>query len=185
MQATKKKLSFKEQREMEELPGRIERMEAEQEALHARIASPEFYKEPSDDIARALARIEELKDSLHDAYARWDELDSRSSSRWPVACDEALATSYKLQLPTAAGTGTLRRRGVDVRAPVDFLAGGLAGSRRFPRAAPFRRRGRLVDVDHVAVDFGCRRFGARLRLDVYGRLGSRARIPVSTRIRGV
>ena len=74
----KKKLSFKEQREIEELPRRIEQMEAEQDGLHARIASPEFYKESSDDIARALARIDELKDSLHDAYARWDELDSRS-----------------------------------------------------------------------------------------------------------
>ena len=74
----KKKLSFKEKREMEELPARIERMEAEQEALHARIASPEFYKEPADAIARALARIDELKGSLHDAYARWDYLDSRS-----------------------------------------------------------------------------------------------------------
>ena len=63
---------------MEELPGRIEQLEAEQDRLHARIASPDFYKESSDDIARALARIDELKDSLHDAYARWDELDSRS-----------------------------------------------------------------------------------------------------------
>ena len=45
-----------------------------------RIASPEFYKEPPDAIARALARIDELKDSLHDAYARWDDLDSRSHS---------------------------------------------------------------------------------------------------------
>jgi ATP-binding cassette subfamily F protein uup len=74
----KRKLSFKEKREMEELPRRIERMEAEQQELHARIASPEFYKEPPDVIARALARTDELKDSLHDAYARWDELDSRS-----------------------------------------------------------------------------------------------------------
>ena len=46
--------------------------------LHARIASPDFYKEPPDAIARALARIDELKDSLHDVYARWDELDSRA-----------------------------------------------------------------------------------------------------------
>jgi len=76
--AIKKKLSFKEKREMEDLPGRIERMEAEQKELHARIASPEFYKEPPDAIARALARIDELKSSLHDAYARWDHLDSRS-----------------------------------------------------------------------------------------------------------
>ena len=76
--AFKKKLSFKEKREMEDLPKKIERMEAEQEELHARIASPEFYKEPPDAIARALARIDELKGSLHDAYARWDVLDSRS-----------------------------------------------------------------------------------------------------------
>ena len=74
----RKKLSFNEQREMDELPGHIERMEAEQTELDARIASPEFYKESADDIARALARIAELKDSLHDAYARWDELDSRT-----------------------------------------------------------------------------------------------------------
>jgi ATP-binding cassette subfamily F protein uup len=74
----KKKLSFKEKRELEDLPKRIERMEAEQEALHARIASPEFYKEPPDAIAAALARVDELKSSLHDAYARWDELDARS-----------------------------------------------------------------------------------------------------------
>ncbi len=73
-----KKLSFKEKREMEDLPKRIERMEADQEALLARIASPEFYKEPPDAIASALARIDELKGSLHDAYARWDELDARS-----------------------------------------------------------------------------------------------------------
>jgi hypothetical protein len=52
-------------------------LEAEQEGLRARIASPEFYREPADAIAHALARLDELKASLHDAYARWDELDSR------------------------------------------------------------------------------------------------------------
>jgi ABC transport system ATP-binding/permease protein len=76
--APKKKLSFKEKREMEDLPKKIERLESEQEALHATIASPDFYKEPPYTIARALARIDELKGSLHDAYARWDELDARS-----------------------------------------------------------------------------------------------------------
>ena len=76
----RKKLSFNEQRELDELPGRIAQLESEQEELHLRIASPDFYKEPSDAIARALARVDELKDFLHDAYARWDELDSRTSS---------------------------------------------------------------------------------------------------------
>ena len=74
----RKKLSFNEQRELDELPRRISQLEAEQEALQARIASPDFYKEPADAITRALARVDELKDSLHDAYTRWDLLDSRS-----------------------------------------------------------------------------------------------------------
>ena len=76
----KKKLSFKEQRELAELPRRIERMESEQEALLARIASPDFYREPADAIAAALSRVDALKVSLHDVYARWDELDSRSKA---------------------------------------------------------------------------------------------------------
>ena len=76
----KKKLSFKEQRELDELPRRIEGMETEQEALLARIASPDFYKEPADAIAAALSRVDELRDTLHDVYARWDELDSRSKA---------------------------------------------------------------------------------------------------------
>ena len=74
----RKKLSFKEQREMAELPGRIEALESEQAALHARIESPHFYKDPPDAITQALARADELKDALHEAYTRWDELDSRS-----------------------------------------------------------------------------------------------------------
>jgi hypothetical protein len=53
-------------------------MESEQEALLARIASPDFYKEPPDAIAAALSRVDELKNTLHDVYARWDELDSRN-----------------------------------------------------------------------------------------------------------
>jgi ATP-binding cassette subfamily F protein uup len=73
----RKKLSFNEQRELDELPRRIEQLETELEGLNATIASPDFYRESSDAIARALARTEELKDSLHNAYARWDELDSR------------------------------------------------------------------------------------------------------------
>jgi ABC transport system ATP-binding/permease protein len=74
----KKKLSFKEQRELEALPRRIEQMESEQETLRERIDSPGFYKESPEAIASALARAGELKSLLHDVYARWDELDSRT-----------------------------------------------------------------------------------------------------------
>ena len=73
-----KKLSYKDQRELEALPARIEALEGEQRDLHARIASPAFYKEAASAIAAALARVEALQVELIAAYARWDDLESRS-----------------------------------------------------------------------------------------------------------
>ncbi|MSO56287.1 MAG: ATP-binding cassette domain-containing protein [Acidobacteria bacterium] len=72
------KLSFKEQRELDDMPARIHTMEAEQERLNATVAGAGFYKEASDAIARTLSRLDELKNSLLQAYARWDDLDSRT-----------------------------------------------------------------------------------------------------------
>jgi ABC transport system ATP-binding/permease protein len=54
------------------------RLEDEQRRLEARIAAPDFYKAPADAIREALARIDVLQQELLEAYARWDELDSRS-----------------------------------------------------------------------------------------------------------
>ena len=53
---TRKKLSYKEQREIDALPSRIEALEVEQRELQARIASPGFYKEPRTAIDAALGR---------------------------------------------------------------------------------------------------------------------------------
>jgi ATP-binding cassette subfamily F protein uup len=72
------KLSHKERRELSELPARIETFEAEQRALSAAIAAPDFYKEPAATITGALARLDEIRDQLDDLYARWDALDSRT-----------------------------------------------------------------------------------------------------------
>ncbi len=49
-----------------------------QRELNARIASPEFYKEGSDSIGAALARIETLDSEVIAAYARWHELEART-----------------------------------------------------------------------------------------------------------
>jgi len=75
--AARVKLSFKEQRELDGLPARIEALEAERDALRVRTTGPEFYKEPADSIARTLARLETIEQELLDVLARWDELDSR------------------------------------------------------------------------------------------------------------
>jgi ATP-binding cassette subfamily F protein uup len=77
-QAARKRLSFKEQRELDGLPAAIEALEDEQRALSERIAGAGFYKEPAGAIEASLARGEELQRELLAAYARWDELESRA-----------------------------------------------------------------------------------------------------------
>src|SRR5438477_2689498 len=52
---TSRKLSFNEQRELEQLPGRIEALEAEQRILNARMSGSDFYKEGGSAIREVLA----------------------------------------------------------------------------------------------------------------------------------
>jgi ATP-binding cassette subfamily F protein uup len=69
-----RKLSYKETRELEELPGRIERMESEQAALGEAMADPSFYRKAPDEIAAANAKLDSLAADIAKAYARWEEL---------------------------------------------------------------------------------------------------------------
>lgn len=80
----KRKLSFGEQREivlLEEeltaLPGRIETLETEQEALHERLADPELYKGSGGGVAEAKGALEALEAELETAYARWEQAEER------------------------------------------------------------------------------------------------------------
>jgi len=72
------RLSYHEQRELEALPSRIAALERELTDAQARIAAPEFYKEPAAAIAEALQRVEAIGVELDAVYRRWDELDSRA-----------------------------------------------------------------------------------------------------------
>jgi len=74
----RKKLSYNERREFEQLPNRIEELEAEQESLNRAAAHPEFYKEPAKAIKQVLARLDQVHGELLELYKAWDELDSRS-----------------------------------------------------------------------------------------------------------
>jgi ATP-binding cassette subfamily F protein uup len=71
-----RKANYREQQELLALPGRIERLEAEQQRLTAAVASPDFYKEPGATIEATLGRLHAIEQELLDAMARWDELDS-------------------------------------------------------------------------------------------------------------
>ncbi len=75
--ATKpRKLSYKENRELEMLPARIETLETEQAELQQATSDAEFYQRDKDAIKFALARLEELGVELELAYARWEHLDA-------------------------------------------------------------------------------------------------------------
>jgi ATP-binding cassette subfamily F protein uup len=75
----RKKLTYREQRELESLPARIDALEEEQRALAERIADPAFYKESAEAIGAALARAEDIQHEISAAYARWHDLDERSN----------------------------------------------------------------------------------------------------------
>lgn len=71
-----RKLTYKEQRELEDLPQRIEALEAEQEALYQSMTKPTFYRQNSDAIVNVKAQLAVIEQTLHDAYARWEELEA-------------------------------------------------------------------------------------------------------------
>ncbi|HYO26006.1 MAG TPA: ATP-binding cassette domain-containing protein, partial [Lacipirellulaceae bacterium] len=70
-----KKLSYKEQRELEQLPALIDKLERQLAELHAEAAAPEFYKLPGDRIAGKTAETQKLAERLRTAYQRWEELE--------------------------------------------------------------------------------------------------------------
>ena len=72
----KRKLTFKEQKELDTLPKRIEDLEAEQEKTTQTMADPVFYRENGAKVTAYTARLEVLKKELADAYARWEDLEA-------------------------------------------------------------------------------------------------------------
>jgi ATP-binding cassette subfamily F protein uup len=71
----KRKLSFKDQRELEQLPKRIEELEAAIAAHGEAMTNPDFFKQDSVAIARANEAVAKQQTELETAYARWTELD--------------------------------------------------------------------------------------------------------------
>jgi ATP-binding cassette subfamily F protein uup len=71
-----RKLSFKEQRELDGLPARIAALEEEQQALKDEVASAEFYKSGAPHIKTVLARVDAVQVELDATLERWVELDA-------------------------------------------------------------------------------------------------------------
>ena len=75
--AARAKLSYKEQRELEGLPTRIEALEAEQREVNERLASADLYSKAPQSVASLRARHGALETELMDALERWETLGAR------------------------------------------------------------------------------------------------------------
>lgn len=77
--ARPRRLGFNETRELDGLPARIERLEAEKATLLTLLSSPDFYRSPGEEIAQRKARLDTLDAEIEHAYERWAELESIKS----------------------------------------------------------------------------------------------------------
>jgi len=71
------KLSWKEQRELEALPGKIAALEAEQAELGKRLEDPTIYQRDPPAAQQAAARLAAIDDELMALLERWEVLEAR------------------------------------------------------------------------------------------------------------
>ena len=71
-----RKLSFKEQRELEGMEAQIHALEAEVTRIEGLFADPEFFRKHAAQITQLTAELEAAKANLPKLYARWEELEA-------------------------------------------------------------------------------------------------------------
>ncbi|KQN98159.1 MULTISPECIES: ATP-binding cassette domain-containing protein [Stenotrophomonas] len=72
----RRKLSFKDARELEQLPAKIEQLERDMEGLTGAMNDPAFYTRSSAEVTAHTQQLSKVQAELDAAYARWEELDS-------------------------------------------------------------------------------------------------------------
>ena len=75
----KVKLSYKDQRELEQLPAEIEKLEAEQSELSEKLADGSWFVKDADAATQASQRLAEIEESLLEKLERWDALENMSN----------------------------------------------------------------------------------------------------------
>ena len=71
----KKKLGYREQQELDQLPDRIEALETEQAALTAAVSDPDFYQQEASIVEKTMRRLDEVGKELESCIDRWGELE--------------------------------------------------------------------------------------------------------------
>ena len=69
------KLSYNLQRELEQLPQKLEALEAKLQTLQDQVADPDFFGQPHDRTQQVLAQLAEAEQALEAAFERWEYLE--------------------------------------------------------------------------------------------------------------
>ena len=73
------KLSFKEQKELDEIPAQIDKFEAEQTEINTQLADHDIYKAQADKVKTLQARLIEIESLLEILLARWEILGAKKA----------------------------------------------------------------------------------------------------------
>jgi ATP-binding cassette subfamily F protein uup len=74
----KRRMSYKDQLELTNLPAKIEAIEASIAAVHTKMAEPSFYQQGGAEIAKVQQELKQLESDLATAYERWETLEQQS-----------------------------------------------------------------------------------------------------------
>ena len=74
------KLSYKEQRELEQLPQVLEQLENEITVLQTEIGSAEFFQQPHEYTAAKLQLLADKEQLMENTFLRWEELEEKKAT---------------------------------------------------------------------------------------------------------
>jgi ATP-binding cassette subfamily F protein uup len=75
--AVEKKLSYKDQKELDELPKKMEQLEKDIQAANDAMAEPGFYQREPAETNAVQAQLQQLESELEHAFERWETLESQ------------------------------------------------------------------------------------------------------------
>lgn len=73
----KKKLSYKESQELQQLPATIEQLEKKQKEIESQISQSDFYQQDKQIITDTMSRLETITGKLEQSFQRWEYLDAQ------------------------------------------------------------------------------------------------------------
>jgi ATP-binding cassette subfamily F protein uup len=71
-----RKLSYKDQRDLELLPAKLEALESDKARLEQLMSDPQFYSRPQTEVQAKLKDVADLTREIETSYARWNELEA-------------------------------------------------------------------------------------------------------------